>query len=67
MYFIEEFVHFVCDSDFHDHDDENKLVEEVVCMQTCRQSVGVHRYVKYIILIKKSHFNGCYNQTKGHI
>ena len=47
IYFVEEFVHFVCDSDLHDHDardfiHENEMMEEVATKRR-KQSIGVHK------------------------
>lgn len=48
IYFIEEFVHFLCDSELHgsdrDHAVEKCVVEECVVETKMRkQSVGVHK------------------------
>ena len=43
IYFIEEFVHFVCDSDLHVNDQDH-AVEQQVDAKRRRRSVGIHRY-----------------------
>ena len=42
IYFIEEFVHFVCDSDLHVNDQDH-AVEQQIDAKRRRRSVGIHR------------------------
>ena len=42
IYFIEEFVHALCDSDQHGHAHDEEVVEQL-CAQKQKQSIDVHR------------------------
>ena len=42
IYFIEEFVHFVCDSDLHVND-QDQAVEQQTDAKRRKRSVGIHR------------------------
>ena len=42
IYFIEEFVHYLCDSDLHVNDHDH-VVEQQIDTKRRRRSVGIHR------------------------